>query len=123
MDDKEQQKKKMDSNLNHVLSMNPLIHLHQLLAKKKLILVKRKNGKNPVRKKKKEKWKMNFLHVISSKLDWDAETIFPLNCLIIELGAIKWSGGAGSGGVVGGGYIWNPDIHEKRILIFLFNEN
>lgn len=54
-----------------------------------------------------------LLHVISSRLDCDAETMFPLNCLIIDEGAIKWSGGAGSGGVVGGGYIWNPFLNIK----------
>lgn len=45
----------------------------------------------------------NGLHVISSRLDWDADTIFPLYGRIIDDGAIWWSGGAGSGGVVGGG--------------------
>lgn len=47
---------------------------------------------------------------MSSRLDCEADTKFPLNVVrIIEVGAIWWSGGAGSGGVVGGGNIWKPD--------------
>lgn len=42
------------------------------------------------------------LHVISSRLDCEAETKLPLNCRIMD-GPILLSGGAGSGGVDGGG--------------------
>lgn len=45
-----------------------------------------------------------LLHVISSKLDSEADT----NWLLYEHVMSWWSGGAGSGGVVGGGNIWNP---------------
>lgn len=44
------------------------------------------------------------LHVISSKLDSEAETNWLLYVHVMSW----WSGGAGSGGVVGGGNIWNP---------------
>lgn len=39
---------------------------------------------------------------MSSRLDCEAEAILPLYCRIVDDGPI-WSGGAGSGGVVGGG--------------------
>ena len=52
------------------------------------------------------------LHVSSSRLDSDAET----NLLLYEHVISWWSGGAGSGGVVGGGNIWNSCRQNKVIL-------
>lgn len=51
---------------------------------------------------------------MSSRLDWDADTIFPLYGRIIDDGAIWWSGGAGSGGVVGGENLANEKPIEKQ---------
>lgn len=42
------------------------------------------------------------LHVMSSRLDCEAETKLLLYCRIID-DVPQWSGGAGSGGVDGGG--------------------
>uniref|UniRef100_A0A182MBD7 Uncharacterized protein n=1 Tax=Anopheles culicifacies TaxID=139723 RepID=A0A182MBD7_9DIPT len=41
-------------------------------------------------------------------LDCDCDTVSAFNCRSMEAGMRRWSGGAGSGGVVGGGYIWKP---------------
>lgn len=68
---------------------------------------------NEIQINKLNKWRILFklyinendqLHVISSKLDSEADT----NWLLYEHVMSWWSGGAGSGGVVGGGKIWNP---------------
>lgn len=51
-----------------------------------------------------------FLQLISSRLDCECDTAaFSFSCRRIDDGVRRWwSGGAGSGGVEGAGYIWNP---------------
>lgn len=56
------------------------------------------------------------LHVISSKLDSEAETNWLLYVHVMSW----WSGGAGSGGVVGGGNIWNPYIFSFFFFEYFF---
>lgn len=44
-----------------------------------------------------------YLQLISSRLDCDWDTVSAFSCRSIDAGMSRWSGGAGSGGVVGGG--------------------
>jgi hypothetical protein len=55
-------------------------------------------------------WRNVFLlHVISSRLEFEA-----IICELLLIPSPAWSGGAGSGGVVGGGNTWKPVIPPPK---------